>query len=112
MKVLIACEESQATCIEMRRLGHEAYSCDTQRCSGGHPEWHIRGDCLQVINGNCTVITQDGETHTIDGEWDLIIAHPPCTYLSVAGNRWFDEEGYGDRQEKGNKSKRKLRRSL
>lgn len=69
MRVLVACEESQRVCIAFRNKGHEAYSCDIQDCSGGHPEWHIKGDVLQII--------KDG--------WDLMIAHPPCTYLTNAG---------------------------
>lgn len=68
MKVLVACEESQRVCISFRERGHEAYSCDIQNCSGGHPAWHIKDDALNVIN---------------DG-WDIIIAHPPCTYLTNA----------------------------
>lgn len=79
-----------------REKGHEAYSCDIIECSGGHPEWHIRWDALAVINGNCSFLTSDGELHRIDGEWDLIIAHPPCTYLTVTGNRWFNVERYGE----------------
>ena len=74
MRVLIACEESQIVCINFRALGHEAYSCDIQECSGGHPEWHIQDDILKVIN---------------DG-WDLMIGHPPCTYLSYAGTRHWN----------------------
>lgn len=85
MDVLIACEESQAICIEMRRLGHRAFSCDVQECSGGHPEWHIMGDALPLINGRCEFKTMDGKTHRIEGRWDLLIAHPPCTYLTAAG---------------------------
>lgn len=85
MKVLIACEESQRVCTAFRELGHEAYSCDIQECSGGHPEWHILGDVLPLINGNCEFVTMDGMAHKIDGKWDLLIAHPPCTYLSNAG---------------------------
>lgn len=81
MKILVACEESQAVTIELRRLGHEAYSCDIQPCSGGHPEWHIQGDALEIIKL----------------KWDMIIAHPPCTYLTVTGNRWFNVERYGER---------------
>jgi hypothetical protein len=81
MKVLIACEESQTVCIAFRELGHEAYSCDIQDCSGGHPEWHIKDDVLKIINDN----------------WDLMIAHPPCTYLSFAGNGWFNIDKYGDK---------------
>ena len=84
MKVLVACEESQRVCNAFRKLGHEAYSCDIIECSGGHPEWHILGDALKVINGNCDFTTQDGEKHTIIGKWDLLIAHPPCTYLTNA----------------------------
>ena len=89
MNVLIACEESQALCIEMRRLGHNAFSCDVQECSGGHPEWHIMGDVLPLINGRCEFKTMDGKTHKIEGRWDLLIAHPPCTYLTNAGARWL-----------------------
>ena len=84
MKVLVACEESQRVCNAFRKLGHEAYSCDIIECSGGYPEWHILGDALNVINGNCDFTTQDGEKHTIIGKWDLLIAHPPCTYLTNA----------------------------
>ena len=83
LRVLIACEESQRVCSEFRRLGQEAYSCDIQPPSGGHPEWHILGDALQAINGGA-ITTMDGMTHYI-GKWDLLIAHPPCTYLSNAG---------------------------
>lgn len=89
MNVLIACEESQAVCIEMRRLGHRAFSCDIQDCSGGHPEWHIKGDVLPILNGNCEFDTADGTHHTQTGRWDLIIAHPPCTYLSNVATRSF-----------------------
>ncbi len=89
MKALVACEESQAVTIELRRLGVEAYSCDIQECSGGHPEWHIMGDCLPLINGNCAFRTADGTAHTQEGSWDLLIAHPPCTDLAVSGARHF-----------------------
>ena len=65
MKVLIACEESQAVCKEMRRLGHESYSADLQNCSGGHPEWHVKGDVLPLINGRCSFTTCDGTHHEI-----------------------------------------------
>lgn len=85
MKVLIACEESQAVCKAFRAKGHEAYSADIQDCSGGHPEWHIKGDVLPIINGNVDFVTMDGTAHRIEGTWDLLIAHPPCTYLSNAG---------------------------
>lgn len=87
MKVLIACEESQEVCKAFRALGHEAYSCDIQEPSGGHPEWHILGDALKAIEGG-RLTTMDGQTHEV-GRWDLLIAHPPCTHLAVSGARWF-----------------------
>ena len=98
MKVLVACEESQRVCIEFRRLGHEAYSCDIQACSGGHPEWHIMQDVIPLLNGNCSFKTADGIEHSID-KWDLLIAHPPCTYLSNAGARhlWKGHQLQADR---------------
>lgn len=83
MKVLVACEESQAVCKEFRRLGHEAYSCDVQPCSGGHPEWHIQGDVLEVL----------------DHGWDLVIAFPPCTHLASSGARWFKQKREDGRQQ-------------
>lgn len=95
MKVLVACEESQRACIAFREKGYEVYSCDIQECSGGRPEWHIMGDVLPILNGNTKFITQDGTLHEISGKWDMIIAHPPCTYLTVTGNRWFNIEKYG-----------------
>ena len=73
MRILVACEESQAVTIELRKLGHEAFSCDVDPCSGGHPEWHIQADVLTVLN---------------DG-WDMMIAHPPCTLLTNSGVRWL-----------------------
>lgn len=79
MKVLIACEESQAITKEFRKLGHEAYSCDILDCSGGHPEWHIKGDAIET---------------SYNGNWDVMIAHPPCTYLAVSGARWlYNKDG-------------------
>ena len=95
MTVLVACEESQAVCKAFRENGHEAYSCDIIPCSGGHPEWHIMWDATALVNGNCTFLTCDGKLHQISGKWDLLIAHPPCTYLTVTGNRWFNVERYG-----------------
>lgn len=96
MKILIACEESQRICIEFRAKRHTAYSCDVLECSGGHPEWHIQQDVLPLINGDCEFKTMDGKGHCIKGQWDLLIAHPPCTYLTVSGNRWFNKK-YGEK---------------
>ena len=93
MKVLVACEESQRVCTEFRKLGHEAYSCDIEPCSGGHPEWHIHDDVLPLLNGNCDFKTVNGDIHHLIGKWDLIIAHPPCTYLSNAGARFLYPKG-------------------
>ena len=84
MRVLVACEESQEVCKAFREFGHEAYSCDLQDCSGGHPEWHIKADALEVMKI----------------KWDLIIAHPPCTDLAVSGARWFKEKQADGRQQK------------
>ena len=89
MKVLVACEESQRVCIEFRKLGHEAYSCDIIDCSGGHPEWHIKQDVIPLLNGNCKFQTVEGVWHSVDGKWDMIIAFPPCTYLTSAGTRHY-----------------------
>lgn len=107
MKVLVACEESQAVTTELRRLGHEAYSCDIIDCSGGHPEWHIKWDALALINGNCSFLTCDGELHRVDGKWDMLIAHPPCTYLTNAGARhlWKGHQLNCERYEKGLEAK-------
>lgn len=109
MRVLIACEESQRVCIAFREKGHEAYSCDLIDQSGGHPEWHIKGDCTRIIDGNCNFITGDGKLYTLIGQWDLIIAHPPCTYLSKAsacrmykiidGVRYINAERYQNMKE-------------
>jgi hypothetical protein len=88
MKILVACEESQATTKELRILGHEAYSCDLLECSGGHPEWHFNCDVFKVIQENGGIL-QNGDKVNIRGNWDMMIAHPPCTYLAVSGARWF-----------------------
>tara|TARA_B110000240_G_C13368367_1_gene397123 strand:+ start:99 stop:731 length:633 start_codon:yes stop_codon:yes gene_type:complete len=85
MRVLLACEESQAVCIEFRKLGHEAFSADILECSGPHPEWHIQGDVLEIMNDN----------------WDLMIAFPPCTHLAVSGARHFLDKIKDGRQKKG-----------
>lgn len=91
MKILVSCEESQAVTIELRKLGHEAYSCDIEPCSGGHPEWHIQNDVLKVLNGKRSYTnginypmfrTQDGMLHDTPIKWDMIIAFPPCTHLA------------------------------
>lgn len=88
-KILIACEESQAVTKEFRKLGHEAYSCDLLPCSGGHPEWHLQEDVTQLLKQH----------------WDMIIAFPPCTYLTVTGNRWFNIERYGEKAIQRHKDK-------
>lgn len=97
MKILVACEESQNVTKELRTLGHEAYSCDIIDQSGGHSEWHIMQDVIPLLNGNCEFITTDEKKHVIVGQWDMIIAFPPCTYLTVTGNRWFNIERYGEK---------------
>lgn len=115
LKILIACEESQRVCAAFRELGHEAYSCDIQEPSGGHLEWHILGDVLNVLNwkdqgnnnGGIWFETKDGVFHCVE-KWDLIIAHPPCTYLSNAGAcRLYPRKGElnQERYEKGLKAK-------
>lgn len=111
-RALVACEESQRVTIELRNRGWEAYSCDIQEPSGGHPEWHIQGDALEVLNPALIInemndglpdkyegiefVTADNEYHYFRGQWDLLIAHPPCTFLTITGNRWFNVERYGD----------------
>ncbi len=92
MKVLIACEESQVVCKAFRERGHEAYSCDIQECSGGHPEWHLRYDILKVIDPlNFFFNAQNGDLVEVN-EWDLMIAHPDCTRLTVAANKYYKPE--------------------
>ena len=95
MNVLIACEESQRVCTAFRERGHEAYSADILEPSGGHPEWHILGDVSPLVNGNTKFTTMDGTEHQINGKWDLLIAHPPCTYISNAGVRFLYPGGGG-----------------
>lgn len=84
LNVLCACEESQAVCIAFRELGHNAFSCDIQACSGGHPEWHYMGSVYDILDGDCEIETQNGTCWIVDN-WDLVIAFPPCTYLTNAG---------------------------
>ena len=98
MYVLVACEESQEVCKAFRDRGHSAYSCDLQPCSGGHPEWHIQGDCFDAIKYQ-SFETQDGVFHLLFRNWDMIIAHPPCTDLAVSGARWFKEKQSDGRQQ-------------
>ncbi len=81
MKILVACEESQVVTKEFRKIGHESFSCDILPCSGGKPKWHMQQDVIELLNQ----------------KWDMIIAFPPCTYLTVTGNRWFNIEKYGDK---------------
>ena len=114
MNVLVACEESQRVCTSFREKGHNAFSCDILPCSGGHPEWHIQGDVLEILNPvsffgtdkkGIAFYTCDGELHGFLGKWDLIIAFPPCTYLTVTGNRWFNVERYGEKAIKRHKDR-------
>lgn len=93
MRILIACEESQTVCKAFRDRGHFAFSCDIIDCSGGHPEWHIKGDVVPLLNGRCSFKTCDGVEWHIDGKWDLIIGFPPCTFMSKAGARWMFPKG-------------------
>lgn len=95
MNILVACEESQEVCMAFRNRGHNAYSCDIMECSGGHPEYHICGDVFSVLNGGYFK-TSDGCDHYIE-KWDMLIAFPPCTYLTVTGNRWYNIEKYGEK---------------
>ena len=97
MNVLIACAQSQAVCKAFRKRGHEAYSCDVVECSGGHPEWHIMQDVIPLLDGNSEFETVDGTKHKIDGKWDLIIAHPPCTYLCMSSQKHCNVEVYGQK---------------
>lgn len=101
MKVLVACEESQEVCKAFRMRGHEAYSCDIVKPSGGHPEWHILGNAIPILTGG-QVTTMNGAIHDV-GRWDLLVAHPPCTYLSNAGAGflWKGKELQADRVMKG-----------
>jgi hypothetical protein len=101
MKVLVACEESQAVTIELRKLGHEAYSCDIEACSGGHPEWHILDDVLPLLNGNCCFKLESGGSVKILNKWDMIIAFPPCTHLAVSGAPHFSKKREDGRQREG-----------
>lgn len=87
LKVLVGCEESQAVCIEFRKLGHEAYSCDILPCSGGHPEWHLKMDVRKAIRGGY-LPTQDGGRVFIK-EWNIIGLHNPCTYTALCGNKHY-----------------------
>ena len=99
MNVLAACEESQRVCAAFRERGHNAFSCDIEPCSGGHQEWHIMQDVVPLLNGRCSFKTMDGIEHSIDGKWDLIVAFPPCTNLSVSGARYFEQKRKDGRQQ-------------
>jgi hypothetical protein len=110
MKILVACEESQAVTIELRKLGHQAFSCDTLPCSGGHTEWHYEGDVLSILDG--LFVCECGYLHEYGLgkygccavsrliEWDMMIAFPPCTDLALSGSRWFKEKKKDGRQQK------------
>lgn len=114
MNILVACEESQAVTKELRRLGHNAFSCDIIPCSGGHPEWHIQDDVIPLLNpsqhplwdDNTHLVgiefaTCDGKEHFVCGKWDMIIAFPPCTHLAVSGAAWFEKKREDGRQRWG-----------
>ena len=88
LNILVACEESQAVCKAFRKLGHNAYSCDLLDCSGEHPEWHFNHDVTKVLDQSDLTL-QNGEKAKIKGDWDIMIGHPPCTYLAVSGARWY-----------------------
>ena len=104
MNVLVACEESQRVCIAFRERGHNAFSCDIEPCSGGHPEWHIQDDVLHLLNGSgenagkVFFVTQDLFPHSLPKRWDMIIAFPPCTHLAVSGAAWFEKKRADGRQ--------------
>ena len=100
MRILVACEESQNVTNELRKLGHEAYSCDIQMHSGSHDEWHICQDVLPLLNGFCKFKTIDGDYHEINSKWDMIIAFPPCTDLCVSGARHFAKKQADGRQQR------------
>ena len=100
MRILVACEESQNVTNELRKLGHEAYSCDIQMHSGTHDEWHICQDVLPLLNGFCKFKTVDGNYHEINSKWDMIIAFPPCTDLCVSGARHFAKKQADGRQQR------------
>ena len=101
MNILIACEESQEVCKAFREKGHNAFSCDIVNCSGGYPEWHIKGDVLPLLDGHCQFITMDFKHHKIPGKWDMIIAFPPCTHLAISGARHFEKKRIDGRQKEG-----------
>lgn len=101
MNILVACEESQEVCKAFREKGHNAFSCDIQECSGGHPEWHIQGDVLPLLDGHCQFKTEDGTPYNVGGEWDMILAFPPCTHLAVSGARHFAKKYEDGRQLQG-----------
>lgn len=100
LNVLVACEESQTVCKAFRARGFNAFSCDIQDCSGGHPEWHIMGDVIPLLNGDISFVTRGGCRETVNGRWDLIIAHPPCTDLAVSGAAHFAKKQKDGRQQK------------
>ncbi len=116
MNVLVACEESQRVCVAFREKGHNAFSCDIIECSGGHPEWHIQGDVLEILNPKwhdlnldsegsqwygIKFYTANGKAHKFEGKWDMIIAFPPCTHLAVSGAAWFEKKREDGRQRWG-----------
>ena len=104
MDILVACEESQRVCKAFREKGHKAFSCDIIDTSGEHPEWHIKQDVLPLLNGFCDFTTTDGTEHRLNKKWDMIIAFPPCTFLTASGAvRLYVKKGVinPERYEKG-----------
>lgn len=101
MNILVACEESQTVCIELRKLGHRAYSCDIEKCSGGHPEWHVNDDAEYALKSKEMVYLENGKVVITPEKWDMILAFPPCTHLAVSGARYFEQKRKDGRQQQG-----------
>lgn len=104
-QILVACEESGRVTEQLRKKGFEAYSCDLIPTSGNHPEWHIQQDVVPLLNGNCKFKTCDNIEHAVIGKWLCILGFPPCTFLTVSGNRYFNEERYGNKARERKKNR-------
>ena len=98
INILVACEESQRVCQAFRDKGFSAFSCDILPSGGGFPQWHIQGDVVPLLNGNCEFETEDGTRHILTGKWDAIIAFPPCTHLATSGGLYFEQKRADGRQ--------------